>query len=138
MVRWEQILSKTDSSSCWVYPRVTRSESSESRHLGGKTEGEGRRGGGKERGRRKEERREDGRKLKKGEKEWKEREGKKREEENKKRGKEEGRRMEREGRWWYSKQRAVNCWSTMCVILAEQVKQVWGEEVRVSDGAGVT
>ena len=46
--------------------------------------------------------------------------------------------MEREGRWWYSKQKAVNCWSTMCVILAEQVKQVWGEEVRVSDGASVT
>ena len=46
--------------------------------------------------------------------------------------------MEREGRWWYSKQKAVNCWSTMCVILAEQVKQVWGEEVRVSDGASMT
>ena len=46
--------------------------------------------------------------------------------------------MEWEGRWWYSKQKAVNCWSTMCVILAEQVKQVWGEEVRVSDGASVT
>ena len=26
----------------------------------------------------------------------------------------------------------------MCAILAEQVKQVWGEEVRVSDGASVT
>ena len=53
MVRLEQILSKTDSSSCWVYPRVTRRESSESRHLGGKREGEGRRGGRREEGGRK-------------------------------------------------------------------------------------
>ena len=53
VVRLEQILSRTESSSCWVYPRLTRSESSESRHLGEKREG-----GGEERGNMREERRE--------------------------------------------------------------------------------
>ena len=33
---------------------------------------------------------------------------------------------------------SCDCGSTMCAILAEQVKQVWGEKVRVSDGASVT
>ena len=33
---------------------------------------------------------------------------------------------------------SCDCGSTMGAILAEQVKQVWGEKVRVSDGASVT